>query len=95
MGLPLTGFCGVKPRSLAVAGGLRLAAPMSSDITQKQSRLLSRADTAAMLNMSAPQLDRLARTGVLPVIRIDRRPRFLAEDVEAFIRSRRQTRETP
>ena len=42
-----------------------------------------------MLNVSVPQLDRLARAGLLPVVYIDRRPRFLEADIEAFIESRR------
>jgi hypothetical protein len=34
-------------------------------------------------------LDRLVRAGALPVVYLDRRPRFLAEDVQALIRARR------
>ncbi len=59
--------------------------------THSKPRLLGRSEAAAMLDMSRGQLDRLTKAGVLPVIHIDRRPRFLPEDIEAFIRSRRRT----
>jgi hypothetical protein len=42
-----------------------------------------------MLGVSNRTLDRLARSGALPVVYVDRRPRFLASDVARFVRSRR------
>jgi predicted DNA-binding transcriptional regulator AlpA len=53
-------------------------------------RLLSRYEVEQLLRVSRVQLWRLVKAGELPVIRIDNRPRFLAQDVAAFIDSRRQ-----
>lgn len=54
-------------------------------------RLLGRAEVAAQLGISYRTLDRLVRAGSLPVVRIDRRPRFLGADVEHLVRDRRST----
>jgi excisionase family DNA binding protein len=43
-----------------------------------------------MLGVSRKTLWRIVRSGELPAVYVDRRPRFLAEDVAAFIASRRQ-----
>jgi excisionase family DNA binding protein len=43
-----------------------------------------------MLGVSRKTLWRIVRSGDLPVVRIDRRPRFLVEDVDAFVESRRK-----
>jgi hypothetical protein len=59
----------------------------SHDVT----RLLRRAEVADLLGVSCRTLDRLVRAGALPVVYIDRRPRYLAEDVRAFVRSRRSS----
>ena len=59
--------------------------------TQDPVRLLQRAEVADLLGMSRRQLDRLTRAGAIPVVEIDRRPRYLIEDIEAFILSRRKT----
>jgi excisionase family DNA binding protein len=61
-------------------------APMTS---QHIPRLLGRAEVAAQLGISRQTLDRLVKAGALPVVRLDRRRRFLPEDVEAFVQSRR------
>jgi len=52
-------------------------------------RLLSREQVEQLLSVSRAQLWRLVRSGDLPVVYLDRRPRFLAEDIENFIRSGR------
>jgi excisionase family DNA binding protein len=52
-------------------------------------KLLRRSEVAQLLGVSPQTLDRLARSGALPVIRVDSRPRYLLADVEALIRSRR------
>jgi excisionase family DNA binding protein len=52
-------------------------------------RLLRRAEVADILGISRRTLDRLVRAGALPVVYVDRRPRFLAEDIRIFVRSRR------
>lgn len=52
-------------------------------------QLLRRTEVARLLGCSKVTVDRLVRAGALPVIRIDRMPRFLPEDVEALICSRR------
>jgi excisionase family DNA binding protein len=57
--------------------------------TQNTPRLLGRAEVAAQLGISRQTLDRLVKAGALPVVQLDRRRRFLAEDVEAFVQSRR------
>jgi excisionase family DNA binding protein len=43
-----------------------------------------------MLGVSRKTLWRIVRSGDLPVVRIDRRPRFLVADVDAFVESRRK-----
>jgi excisionase family DNA binding protein len=58
---------------------------------QSTPRLLGRSEVAALLGISRQTLDRLVKAGSLPVVRLDRRPRFLPEDVDAFVRSRRKT----
>jgi excisionase family DNA binding protein len=60
--------------------------------TQDPPRLLRRPEVAEQLGVSSRTLDRLVRAGILPVVYIDRRPRYVAEDVEQLIRSRRKTR---
>jgi excisionase family DNA binding protein len=52
--------------------------------------LLFRHEVEEVLRVSRVQLWRLVQAGELAVVRVDRRPRFRAEDVEAFIRSRRR-----
>ena len=52
-------------------------------------RLLGRAEVAAQLGISRQTLDRLVKAGALPVVRLDRRRRFLPEDVETLVQSRR------
>jgi predicted DNA-binding transcriptional regulator AlpA len=55
-------------------------------------RLLSRREVEQLLRVSRVQLWRIVKAGELPVVRIDNRPRFLLEDVQAFIRSCRTRR---
>jgi excisionase family DNA binding protein len=45
---------------------------------------------AERLGISRQTLDRLVKAGALPVVRLDRRRRFLPEDVEALVRARRK-----
>lgn len=52
--------------------------------------LLSRAEVQQILCVSGKTLWRLVQSGKLPVVYIDRRPRFLPEDVWAFVRSQRR-----
>jgi hypothetical protein len=51
--------------------------------------LLSRAEAQQILCVSGKTLWRLVQSGKLPVVYIDRRPRFLPEDVWELVRSRR------
>jgi predicted DNA-binding transcriptional regulator AlpA len=53
-------------------------------------RLLSRAEVEQMLCVSRKTLWRLVQRGTLPAVYLDRRPRFLPEDVWAFVLSRRR-----
>ena len=55
--------------------------------------LLSRAETERILCVSRKTLWRLVASGVLPVVYLDRRPRFLSDDVWAYVLSRRVRRE--
>jgi predicted DNA-binding transcriptional regulator AlpA len=64
---------------------LRLSVVVRHDIP----RLLRRVQVADLLGVSPRTLDRIVRAGELPVVRIDRMPRFCPEDVRALIRSRR------
>lgn len=57
---------------------------------QDVSRLLQRSEVAETLGVSRRTLDRLTKAGKLPVVYIDRRPRYLAEDVIEFVESRRK-----
>jgi hypothetical protein len=57
--------------------------------THGTSSLLGRREAASRLACSLATLDRLVRAGSLPVVYLDRRPRYLAEDVAALVRSRR------
>jgi predicted DNA-binding transcriptional regulator AlpA len=57
---------------------------------EKGARLLSRHEVEQLLHISRVQLWRIVKAGELPVVRIDNRPRFLAQDVAAFIAARRQ-----
>ena len=52
-------------------------------------RLLTRREAAAVLAVSLPGLDRLVQSGAIEVVRIDRRPRFTLEAVEALIEAGR------
>jgi len=52
--------------------------------------LLSTTDVLQTLAISRRTLGRLVKRGVLPVVYVDRRPRFLPEDVWRFVRSRRE-----
>ena len=54
--------------------------------TQSTPRLLGRSEVAERLGISRQTLDRLVKAGALPVVGLDRRRRFLPEDVEALIR---------
>jgi excisionase family DNA binding protein len=58
--------------------------------THSTPRLLGRSEVAERLGISRQTLDRLVRAGALPVVRLDRRRRFLPEDVEALVQSRRK-----
>jgi predicted DNA-binding transcriptional regulator AlpA len=51
--------------------------------------LLTAAEVLQILAISRKTLWRLVRSGQLPVVYLDRRPRYLAEDVAALICSRR------
>jgi hypothetical protein len=44
----------------------------------------------AILGVSRKTLWRIVRSGALPAVYVDRRPKFLAEDVALFIASRRR-----
>jgi len=57
----------------------------------KSATLLVRERAADQLAVSPSQLDREARKGAIPVILIDRRPRFCVADLETYINSRRTT----
>jgi hypothetical protein len=57
----------------------------------KSATLLVRERAASQLDMSPGQLDRETRKGAIPVIQIDRRPRFCVADLETYINSRRST----
>jgi excisionase family DNA binding protein len=57
--------------------------------THDTPRLLRRSEVADLLGVSRRTLDRLAQAGAIPVVYIDRRPRYLAEDVATFVRERR------
>jgi excisionase family DNA binding protein len=52
-------------------------------------QLLRRREVARVLAVSVRSVDRLVQKGVLPVVELDRRPRFLDSDVEELIKSRR------
>jgi excisionase family DNA binding protein len=60
--------------------------------TQGSPKLLRRSEVADLLGVSPRTLDRLVEAGSLPVVYIDRRPRYLAEDVAAFVLARRRRR---
>jgi hypothetical protein len=66
--------------------GLATLGPMN---THGTSSLLGRREAATRLACSLATLDRLVRAGSLPVVYLDRRPRYLAEDVAALVHSRR------
>jgi predicted DNA-binding transcriptional regulator AlpA len=51
--------------------------------------LIGRAETQQRLGVSRATLWRIVRSGALPVVHIDGRPRFLMSDIDALIRSRR------
>ena len=52
--------------------------------------MLTRDDTAAYLAVSKRTLDRLVQAGELPTYRISGHRRFRIEDIERFIRSRKE-----
>ena len=52
--------------------------------------MLTRDDTAAYLAVSKRTLDRLVQAGDLPTYRISGHRRFRIEDIERFIRSRKE-----
>jgi excisionase family DNA binding protein len=62
------------------------------DQRQQASRLIDRAEVQQLLGVSRATLWRIVRDGALPVVEIDGRVRFMWEDVERFIRSRRTWR---
>jgi excisionase family DNA binding protein len=59
--------------------------------THDSPKLLRRAEVADLLAMSRRTVDRLVRAGELPVVYVDRMPRFLADDVRALVRARRKS----
>jgi hypothetical protein len=61
----------------------------------KSTTLLVRERAASHLDMSPSQLDREASKGAIPVILIDRRPRYCVADLETYISSRRSTVRRP
>ena len=50
--------------------------------------LNTRRDAAARLNVSLSTVDRLIRTGELPVVKLERNVRIRPSDLEAFIEER-------
>jgi excisionase family DNA binding protein len=56
---------------------------------QDTPRLLRRSEVADLLGVSRRTVDRLVRAGALPVVYLDRRPRYVATDVAALVRARR------
>ncbi|MGI8863892.1 MAG: helix-turn-helix domain-containing protein [Solirubrobacteraceae bacterium] len=52
--------------------------------------MLTRDDTAVYLAVSKRTLDRLVQAGELPTYRISGHRRFRIEDIERFIRSRKE-----
>jgi excisionase family DNA binding protein len=52
--------------------------------------MLTRDDTAAYLAVSKRTLDRLVQAGEIPTYRISGHRRFRIEDIERFIRSRKE-----
>ncbi len=59
--------------------------------THDAPKLLTRSEVADLLGVSRRTLDRMTSAGDLPVVRIYRLPRYLPEDVRAFVRSRRNS----
>jgi hypothetical protein len=57
-------------------------------------RLLSKKQVREVLNCSLRQLDRWIADGVLPIVWLDRRPRFDPRDIEALAQ-KRKLRESP
>lgn len=51
-------------------------------------KLISREEAADLLDMSQSQLDRLTKSGRLPVVWIDSRPRYRLEQLGAFVDAR-------
>lgn len=57
-------------------------------------RLLNKKQVREILNCSLRQLDRWIADGVLPIVWLDRRPRFDPRDIEALAQ-KRKLRESP
>lgn len=53
-----------------------------------EARLLSRTEAAELLAASRSQIDHWTRSGVLPCVDLDRRPRYRLSDLTAFASSR-------
>jgi excisionase family DNA binding protein len=63
----------------------------SSERTDRRPQpMLTRDDTAAYLAVSKRTLDRLVHAGEVPAYRISGHRRFRIEDLERFIRSKRE-----
>ena len=69
----------VDKREYARSGQVTLVGPM-----------LTRDATAAYLSVSTRTLDRLVQAGEIPTYRISGHRRFRIEDIERFIRSRKE-----
>ncbi len=70
------------------------AAKLSFERQLIETSLLTREQTAKLLNLSVSQVDKLARRGEIPTTYIDSRPRFPLGPIQEFVRSR-TTRKLP
>jgi predicted DNA-binding transcriptional regulator AlpA len=64
----------------------------SPDERQQAPQLIGRAQTQQLFGVSRATLWRIVKSGALPAVYVDGRPRFLMSDIEALIRSRRTRR---
>jgi excisionase family DNA binding protein len=67
-----------------------IAGQSSEGADRRPRPMLTRDDTAAYLAVSKRTLDRLVHAGELPAYRISGHRRFRVEDLERFIRSKRE-----
>lgn len=77
-----------------LAGAQAAAARLSATVAQIESdiarcRLLSKGQVREALNCSMRSVDKWMKDGSLPVVWLDRRPRFDPEDVRAFCQGRK------